>query len=273
MKKHILIILTLLIAVASAGQTKEEYNEKYQRLAGRLGLAGVGIETHLDKWEAAFPDDPRLLEARAQYYLAKGLSSQVVPKPKNKFLGNKPVLSLPDSTGNPVNYFEEHFYDDELFGQAMKYIDRAIDLNPDDLFFRVDKIVALLDYEKESPDMAVQEMDKLVEFEKQSHPEWTALGDPVGEDGFSDVMSTFCVRLYNIANDKGYEAFFNLSTKLSKLYPKNSNYLDNIGSYWLVAKGKDKKAMSFYKKALKLNPDDEVAKANIKIIEKKKAKK
>ena len=58
MKKHILIILTLLIAVASAGQTKEEYNEKYQRLAGRLGLAGVGIETHLDKWEAAFPDDP-----------------------------------------------------------------------------------------------------------------------------------------------------------------------------------------------------------------------
>ena len=273
MKKLIITVLLFAVALAAAGQTKDEYNEKYQRLAGRLGPAGVGIETHLDKWEAAFPDDRRLLEARAQYCLVKGRSSEVVPKNQSKFLGNKPILSLPDSSGRAVNYFEEYFHDDELFGQAMKYFDRAIELYPDDLYIRAEKIVALLDYEKESPDMAVDEIDKLIALEKQTHPKWTALGEPVEEGGFSDLMSTFCYRLYNIANDTGYNAFFSLSTKLSKLYPKDPNYLDNIGSYWLVARGRDKKAMSYYKKALKLNPDDEVAKANIRVIERKQAKK
>ena len=251
--------------------TKEEYNEKYTRLISRLGYAGVGIETFLDKWEAAFPEDGRMLEARCNYYLAKSLTTEVVPKNQAKFLGAKPVLSLPDSSGNKVNYFEENFYDDERFGQAMSWLDKAVELYPLDLFYRADKITCFLAYEKESPDMAVAELDKLVEMEKK-HPAWMVDGAPAGEGDFSQLMSSYCVSLYNIGNAKAYESFFKLSTKLSKLYPKDSNYLDNIGSYWLVAKGNDKKAMGYYKKALKLNPDDEVAKANIRVIERKKAK-
>ena len=272
MKRTIIIIATLLLGglAAFAQSTAEEYSEKYNRLVSRLGYAGVGIETYIDKWEAAFPEDGKMLEARCNYYLAKGMTTEVVPMSAEKYLGNKPVISLPDSTGKKTNYFEVVNYDDELFGQAISCLDKAITLYPLDLVYRTDLISCLLAYEKDSPDMALKELDKLVNKEKKEHPEWVVYGEKAEEGVFSDLVSNFCVRLYNIGAPSAYEAFFALSTKLSKLYPKNSNYVDNIGSYWLVAKGNERKAMRFYKKALKLNPDDEVAKTNIRVIERRK---
>ena len=259
--------------MAAAQSTQQEYLEKYVRLVNRLGYSGVGIETYIDKWEAAFPEDGMMLEARCNYYLEKAVSNQIVPKDQDKFLGNKPVISIPDSTGKAVNYFQETFFDDELFGQAVSYVNKAIDLYPLDLIYRADLITCLLAYEKESPDMAVKEMDKLVEMQKNQHPEWLVKGVPAEENDFSELMSEYCVKLWSIGTPTAYESFFKLSEKLSKIYPKNSNYIDNIGSYWLVAKNNEKKAMKYYKKALKLNPDDEVAKTNIRIIERRNAKK
>ena len=105
MKRTIIIIATLLLGglAAFAQSTAEEYSEKYNRLVSRLGYAGVGIETYIDKWEAAFPEDGKMLEARCNYYLAKGMTTEVVPMSAEKYLGNKPVISLPDSTGKKTN--------------------------------------------------------------------------------------------------------------------------------------------------------------------------
>ena len=58
---------------------------------------------------------------------------------------------------------------------------------------------------------------------------------------------------------------------MNKLYPKNPVFLDNIGSYWQVARGNDKQAEKFYKKALKLDPDDYAATRNLQLIAKKKS--
>ena len=182
MKRYIIIIAALAAAFSAFAQTTaEEFNEKYNRLISRLGYAGVGIETYLDKWEAAFPEDGRLLEARCNYYLWKGLSTQVVPKDQSKFLGNKPIIAIPDSTGKKVNYFEENFYDDELFGQAISWLEKAIELYPFDLVYRADKITCLLAYEKESPDMATQALRSLIDYHCTSHPSWK-----YGENAFSD---------------------------------------------------------------------------------------
>ena len=54
--------------------------------------------------------------------------------------------------------------------------------------------------------------------------------------------------------------------------PKNTLFLNNLGAYWQVARHDDKKAAKYYKKVLKLNPGDESATANMKIIEKNKHK-
>ena len=272
--KKILSAIFAAIAISAAlyaQTTPQEYLEKYSRLIQRLGYAGVGIETYIDKWEEAFPQDGRMLEARCNYYLAKSMTTEIVPKDRSKFLGNKPVLSLPDSTGAKVNYFEENFFDDEVFGTAVKYIDKAIQLYPHDILYRADKINLLLAYEKESPDLAVAEIENLVEMEQTSHPEWTFDGSPIGDGEFAQLISGYCVSLYNVGSPLSYEAFLSVSKQMSKLEPKEPNWLDNIGSYWLVARGNDKKAMSFYKKALKLDKEDEVALSNIKLIERRRA--
>ena len=259
-----------LCTAALAQTTAQEYLEKYSRLIQRLGYAGVGIETHIDKWEEAFPRDGRMLEARCNYYLYKSMTTEIVPKDRSKFLGNKPVLSLPDSTGGKVNYFEEQFFDDEVFGTAVKYIDRAVQYYPLDLLYRADKVNILLAYEKESPDLAVAELETLVEMERSSHPKWQFAGAPVEEGDFSQLISSYCITLYNVGSPASYNAFCKLSQEMSKLEPKEPNWLDNIGSYWLVAKGNDKKAMSFYKKALKLDKEDQVAQRNISLIERRR---
>lgn len=266
-----LVVAFLSASVASAQTTQQEYYEKYLRLTSRLGYAGVGIETYIDRWEEAFPEDGRMLEARGSYYLAKALTTSVERKDARKFLGAAPVLTLKDSTGVDVNYFEEQFYDDELFGKAVSCIDRAIALYPSELVYRVDKISMLLAYEKEYPDMAFAQMNELLDIQKEGSVKWTVDGVEVTPDDFSSVMSGYCVRLYEIGTPVGYETFGKLSERLSKMYPEDSNYLDNIGSYWLVYKGNERKALKWYRKALKMNPDDAVASRNISIIERRQA--
>ncbi len=272
--KRLIFILSLFAgSVCLAQTTEQEYYDKYLRLTSRLGYAGVGMETYLQGWEKAFPQDARMQEAKCNFFLARSVRTEAVPKEAAKYLGNGPVLTLKDSLGRDINFFEEQFFDDELFGQAVASIDRAIALEPEDLSYRADKVSMLLAYEKESPDMALQELNSLVDIQKREHPKWEVSGTEIEESDFIALMSGYCYDLYKIGTAAGYEAFGSLSNALSRLYPKESNFIDNIGSYYLVYKGDERKAMKYYKKALKLNPEDNVAKSNISLIERRKSTK
>lgn len=272
MKKTIALILAscALAIAAIAQETPQEYYDKYLRLTSRLGYDGVGIETFIDKWEASFPEDGKMLEARCNYYLVKSMQTKAVPKNQSKFLGEAPFMTLKDSTGADINYFEEQFFDDEVFGKAVSCIDKAISIYPSELVYRADKVSLLLAYEKESPDMAVAEINALIELQKSAHPTWTVDGQPISADDFASVMSGYCVRLYNVGSPVAYEAFGKISQDLSKLFPEDSNFLDNIGSYWLVYKDNERKALKYYRKALKINPEDSVAQRNISLIERRR---
>ena len=166
--------MSVLAAATAVAQTpsSKEFNERYQLLVSKLGPSGVGIETLLDKWEAAYPDDADMLLGKFTYYFSKSQSSAVVAKPQEKFLGEKPVLTLKDTLGNPVNYFQVTDYDDELFGMSQKSIEKAIQLNPDRLDLRFLKVAALTGYEKESPDMALSNLKSLIIYNETQHPKW-----------------------------------------------------------------------------------------------------
>lgn len=266
-------LLVSLPAALLAQSTQQEYYDKYLRLTSRLGYDGVGMETYIDRWEEAFPQDGRMLEAKSNYFYAKSVHTEAVVKDKSRYLGNPPLMTLKDSLGRDVNFFEEDFFDDALFAQAVSAIDKAIELYPDDLAYRADKISLLLAYEKESPDLARKEIESLLAYQKKSHPAWVVSGTAVAESDFVNLMSGYCYRLYNCGSPVGYEAFGSISMELSKMYPKETVFLDNIGSYYLVCKGNERKAVKYYKKALKLDPDDKVAQTNMSIIERRKAKK
>ena len=62
--KRFLVILPALLLLAvqnSAAQSAAEYKSAYERQVRMLGQAGVGVETILDRWAEAAPDDCDML--------------------------------------------------------------------------------------------------------------------------------------------------------------------------------------------------------------------
>ena len=266
--KHIFSIAALLLSCALMyGQDDPAaFKSRYERQVRTVGAAGVGVETILDRWEAAFPDDPAMLEGRYNYFLAKARSTEVVPKDASRYLGAEPVLTLKDSTGRDVYYYQEDFYVDSLFARSQTSIDKAIALQPSELGYRVDKITALMLYEKGSPDLATAELLKLIQYNKTARPSWTYYGLAVDDDTFVATVQEYCFNFFRFATPGCYEAFRTVSEEMLKIYPKNTDFLSNVGSYWLVYKQKPRQALKWYNKVLKINPKDYTAAKNCVIL-------
>ena len=270
MKKTILLFAALAMIASAAAQTpsSKSFKEQYERQVKMLGSTGIGVETILDRWAEAYPEDGDMLESRFNYYLLKSRTVQIVQKPVEKYLGVKPVLSLKDKEGKPVYYFEEATFVDSLFAMSTKNIDKAIKCHPNVIQYRFDKISALLAYEKESPDMCCAELLSLIDHNFTVKPDWTFTGGKVGEDVFASGIQEYCISFFNMATKGSFEAFRSVSERMVKYLPKNPTFLCNIGSYWLVAKENQKEAQKWYNKVLKIKPDDYTALKNSLLIAK-----
>ena len=263
MKKTLVVLAALFAALTLSAQTsREEYSQRYSLLVSRLGYEGVGIETLITKWEAAYPDDVNMLVAKYNYYFVKSRKEQVVVKAQEKFMGEAPILSLPDSTGAKVNYFTEAFYDDELYGIASSSLDKAIRLSGSDASLRFSKIESLMAYEKESPDMATAALVSLIDYNCVSHPEWTWTDRPFYDSDFVSQVIDCCYLLYKIGSPSSLEAFKTVSEKMLSYYPKNVDVINNLGSYYMVAKSDYKTALKYYAKTLKIDPSNYPAARN-----------
>ncbi len=271
MKRVLTVVILMLAAVVSMAQTADAFRSQCERQMRVAGVAGPGVETVLDKWAAAYPDDPAMLEARFNYYLAKSQSERVLPLVgKKRFLGEEPLFTLRDSTGAPVPYFRVPEYDDSLFRMSQQAIDRAIALKPESLLYRFDRISALTAYEKDSPDMAATAVLDLIDYNSKEHPSWEYEGVRASAEQFKAYIQQYCFVFYRTGSANSYEAFRIVSERMLRDDPRNTNFLDNLGSYWQVARRDDRKAAKYYRKALKIDPDDDVAKKNLSIIEKNK---
>lgn len=268
MKKNLLtaaLVLAVFPALAQS-QTAEEYMKRYENLVSRVGTSGLGVETLLDKWEADWPEDLDMLQARFLFCFDKSQSVQMVAREQARFLGQEPTLALKDSLGKDVNYFQETFYDDELFGQGIRYIEKAIQLAPERLDLRFNKVAALVGYEKESPDMALSDLKSLIDYNASQKPKWQYPGITVDKDYFDAAIQEYCFVFFKYATPRCYDAFRDLSQKMLDYEPNNTLFLDNLGSYYLVAKRDDKNALKYYNKVLKIKKEDITAIRNCVLL-------
>ncbi len=114
----------MLAAGVVHGQETElraSYKQRYERQVRNVGVVGIGVETILDRWEKDCPDDPEMFKSKFDFNYAKSLSSEVVQNPSSRFLGEKPVLTLKDSTGANVYYYQVNVFDDEYFACASEH--------------------------------------------------------------------------------------------------------------------------------------------------------
>ncbi len=244
----------------------KSYSDRYDMLVGRLGLAGVGIETLLDNWENVDTDNRKILIARYGYYITKAQSVSIVTKPVRKYLGNPPSFTLKDSLGNDVNYFQETTYDDSLFTIALRSIDKAIRLFPKDLDFRFARCSALISYEGESPDMALAGVESLVDLYYSDPSGWVYDGQEVDREFFVAAVQEYCYTFYNMGTPASYGAFKSLSEKMLTKEKDDTMFLSNLGTYYFIAAKDEKQAFKYYNKVLKIKPDDYTAAKNCVII-------
>ena len=255
-------VMALVSSVAAYSQTESErYEQRYDILVSKMGAAGIGVETVLNNWEKVDSLNPKMLMGKFSYYLTKAQTPQVVSRSTRKYLGMEPVLTLKDSLGNDVYYFNENVFDDELYGQALKAADKAVSSYPDRLDFRFLKANAYVAYEKESPDMALAYIQDLIRDNSSRNGKWMYGDAEVDDDFFEDAMQEYCFSFYSIGSTASLEAFLSLSEQLYGLYPDNTDFLNNIGSYHLL-KHEYKTSLKYYDKVLKKHPDDYTAMQN-----------
>ena len=262
MKRFLTFSAALVLSVSLLAQTlsQEDYVRRYNNLIARVGASGVGVETLLDKWAADYPEDTSQLLARFSFWFNKSQTVSVIQLPQDRYLGREPLVPMTDSLGQKRNFFEETTYDDELFGQALEALDKAVALSPQRLDFRILRIDALTAYEKGSPDMALAALKSLADENFRQHPAWTHEAvDKVDDEVFKAFMQDFCFTFFRLGTDNSAEAFRSLSEHLLTYYKDDPLFQDNLGSYWLVCKKEPKKALKYYNAVLKKHPDDETA--------------
>ncbi len=264
----------MLLCVQALAQSGEEqrYKASYDRQVRYVGAAGAGVETIIDRWTAECPDDPEAYAARFNYCFTKSRGTEIVQKEGARHLGAKPLFTLKDSLGRDVNYFEQPAFVDSLYADGIRAIDRAISLRPKEFRYRFNKISALMDYEKESPDLAFGEIGSLIGEYSSDKEGWTLDSAAADEDIFLQAVGEYCYALFQTGSPLSYEYFREISERMNRLYPRNTVFIDNLGSYWQVAKKNERKALKYYKKALKIDPQDYAATKNISIIERSKKK-
>lgn len=254
----LLLVLCQSVLFAQDNGKAAVYEQRYLKLVEKVGVDGVGVETVLNHWENADSTSAAMLMAKFSYYFNKSYSNRVVSKTSRKYLGNDALFSLKDSTGTEVYYFEEPFFDDEIYGKAIQAIDKAIRFYPIDMDYRFLKADAYITYEKDSPDMAIAYLLELVGTYR-SKPNWKYENKAVDDEFFAGAMQEYCYTLFSLASPGAYEAFKSLSEAMLKLFPNELMFMSNLGSYYLAVGKNSKKAMSIYNKVLKKDPSNNVA--------------
>lgn len=264
--KRIVLVSILVFAAGLVLSAQNDFKARYDRLVARGGAAGLGVETLLDSWGASDSLSIDYLKARADFYYVKSMSSEIVMKPTKKYLGCDPMIEMKDSSGTPVYYYQEVMYDESLIGESLRWIETAIATYPTRLDMRIDKITTLVGYEKESPDMATGELLGLIDNHFRKKPVWDIPGvDCVDDAYFCEIIQEYCYTFYSIATVSSQESFRKISEKMNSYCPKETMFIDNLGSYYTLSKDY-KTALKYYGKALKIKADDLTAIRNSVVI-------
>lgn len=180
---------------------------------------------------------------------------------------NTEVFTLTDSvTGEPEGFLYQGYYinDSEQVDSALMILNEGIAKFPNrlDLYFGLATTYLYI----EQPDKMIDIVEKAMKQEKKNKGNWLWSGDEILPDVTDYMYERVQEDFARFWEAEDLERTERVAKMAVKYYPKRAEYWNNMGAVTMWKNDK-KKAMKYFKKALKLNPDDELIKSNIEYIQ------
>lgn len=216
----------------------------------------------LAKWQNSKPEDPEMFIAHFNYYFNESRNEMIG-------MGTQPGkgenLALRDTaTDETAGFMYTHVtYDDSLFVIAQRYIEEGISKNPNRLDMHFGRLYALREagYLEEH----VEGILSVIDLHQQNQSRWRWTDDKIiaeSEKMFKGSIQDYNHALFNLDEAPYREGIEKISRKMMELYPKDIENYSNIGVCRLIDRNYGE-ALSLFKKASEINPNDAIVLSNI----------
>lgn len=179
---------------------------------------------------------------------------------------NTQVLTLQDTvTGGPAGYMYQGYFitDSAQVDSAVMTLYEGIRKFPNrlDLYFGLATTYLYID----QPDMMIYIVEEAMKQSKKNKGIWLWTGDEQVPDTIDYMFERVQEDFARFWEAEDLERCERVSQMAVKYYPTRAEYWNNMGAV-AMWKNDKKKALKYFQKALKLNPNDELIKANIEYI-------
>ena len=201
-------------------------------------------------------------------HLNKGLKSGITMSVELPLYAyEEQVMTLKDTVDeNKVAGYLYNGYtivDSAQVDSAFMWLHKGIQAFPDrlDLYFGLAATYLYID----QPDMMIYIVEKAMQQEKKNKGQWLWTADEPTPDDIDYMFERVQEDFARFWAAEDLERCERVAQMAVKYYPKRAEYWNNMGAV-AMWKNDKKKAMKYFRKALKLNPNDELIKANIEYI-------
>lgn len=219
-------------------------------------------------WPLAFAQETGDAYAdRFNEHLNAGLQSSITMSVELPLYAyNTQVLTLQDTvTGGPAGFVYQGYFitDSAQVDSAVMTLQEGIRKFPNrlDLYFGLAATYLYID----QPDMMIGIVERAMQQEKKNKGKWLWTNDELTPDTIDYMYERVQEDFARFWEAEDLERSERVAQMAVKYYPKRAEYWNNMGAVTMWKNDK-KKAMKYFKKALKLNPNDELIKANIEYI-------
>lgn len=253
MKKLLFALSAMLGLAVCAQDIKESVYEliQYEQYASADSL--------LQEWEKKDAGNPEIFAARFNFYLNQAHNSYIVVDSDTMPVGE--AMMLADSTGQLAgSIHEETVWNDSLFNEAMKVIDRGIALHPDRLDFRYGKASAYRfvdNYDK----MSAEAME-ILERSRKNGCKWLWTDNEPIEDAEKVMLDGIHDYEIELADRDASSELLDLNLQY---YPSDYIALNIKGSLAYNA-GDEEAAQQYFEKAHAAAPDDALITCNLALL-------
>lgn len=269
--KNILIIILLMCISNINGENNIVDNNFYEQFNQLYSNDSISAAKQLlDTWENTGQREGDYYVCQFNYYYNQAVTSTVtltVELPLYAYNTNYFVLQDTINGGNAGYMYEGYIVVDSLLlDSAFHWINKGIDKYPNrlDMYFGLATCYLYCD----KTDEMIETLENVMKQERKNKGKWLWTNDeriPKSEDAvYSRIQEDFPRFVDAGELDKAEK----LAKIVLKYYPNRTEYWNNMGVVYYM-RGNFVDALHYFKKALKLNPEDEYVKANIELLEEK----